>query len=237
MSENDLEDVGTLHAALDHDLNHATVDVDANIDADAGAGVSAATLGGLDRRTLLSGFTGLMAAGLVACAKPAAAPGTASSSPSSSSSSGSNATAAFVPVLVALADRLVPSDDLGPGAREAEVGAFFSRVFADQRLSTVHPLLKRGCAFVMKVAQREHASAFVDLDGAARDDIIRRLVDNQMRPDGFTGPVFVRMVMALTLEGLLGDPRHGGNANGVGWKMVGFSPDGRSQGLALKVLP
>ena len=230
MSENDLEGVGSPHAALDHDLHPATVA------AADDAGASAATLGGLDRRTLLSGFTGLMAAGLVACAKPTAAP-VASSSSSSSSSSGSNATAAFVPVLVALADRLVPSDDLGPGAREADVGAFFSRVLADQRLSTVHPLLKRGCAFVMKVAQREHASAFVDLDGAARDDIIRRLVDNQMRPDGFTGPVFVRMVMALTLEGLLGDPRHGGNANGVGWKMVGFSPDGRSQGLALKVLP
>ena len=232
MSENDLENVGPSHAALDHDLDH---DLDhGTIDADAGA--SAATLGGLDRRTLLSGFTGLMAAGLVACAKPAATPASSSSS-SSSSSSGSNATAAFVPVLVALADRLVPSDDLGPGAREADVGAFFSRVLADQRLSTVHPLLKRGCAFVMKVAQREQGSAFVDLDGAARDDIIRRLVDNQMRPDGFTGPVFVRMVMALTLEGLLGDPRHGGNAHGVGWKMVGFSPDGRGQGLALKVLP
>jgi hypothetical protein len=45
------------------------------------------------------------------------------------------------------------------------------------------------------------------------------------------------MVMALTLEGLLGDPRHGGNEGGIGWRTMGFSPDGRAQGLALKVLP
>ena len=189
-------------------------------------------LGGFDRRTLLGG---LVAASLAACAK---APEAKKTGPSSSTTPPArDATTAFVPVLVAIADRLVPSDETGPGAKEANVGAFFTRVFADQRLSTVHPLLKRGCAFVMKVAQSEQKMAFVDLDAAARDGIIGRLVDNQMRPDGFSGPLFVRMVMALTLEGLLGDPRHGGNEGGIGWRTMGFSPDGRAQGLALKVLP
>lgn len=204
-------------------------------DADNGGDVSSpggtGGLGGLDRRTLLGG---LVAASLAACAK---APEAEKTPPSSSTLPTRDAATAFVPVLVAIADRLVPSDETGPGAKEANVGAFFTRVFADQRLSTVHPLLKRGCAFVMKVAQSEQKMAFVDLDAAARDGIIGRLVDNQMRPDGFSGPQFVRIVMALTLEGLLGDPRHGGNEAGIGWKMVGFSPDGRAQGLALKVLP
>jgi hypothetical protein len=63
-----------------------------------------------------------------------------------------------------------------------------------------------------------------------------------MRPDGFAGPTFVRVALALTLEGFLGDPRHGGNKDGIGWRFVGHSPDGRAAGLALsppglKVVP
>jgi len=149
---------------------------------------------------------------------------------------------AFVPVLAAIAARLVPADEHGPGAAEAGVEAFFARALVDQRLASVQPLLKRGCAFLMKAARVERGQAFVALDAAAQDDLLRRLVDGQMRPDGFTGPTFVRVALALTLEGYLGDPRHGGNKDGVGWRVVGFSPEGRAAGLSqpapgLKVVP
>ncbi len=191
-------------------------------------------LGGFDRRTLLSAAA---AAALVAgCTKaPSAAPPPPAPSPPPPSKD--KAVEAFVPVLVAMADRLLPKDAWGPGAADADVGTFFRVIFADQRLATIHPLLKRGCSFLMRVAKAESKKAFAALDDAARDDIIRRLVDNAMRPDGFSGPTFVRIVMALTLEGFLGDPRHGGNKGGIGWKTVGFSPDGRPQGVALPVLP
>jgi hypothetical protein len=149
---------------------------------------------------------------------------------------------AFVPVLAAIAARLLPSDETGPGAADVGVDAFFARALDDQRLAAVHPLLKRGCAFLMKAARVEHDHAFVDLDAAAQDDLIRRLADGKMRPDGFSGPTFVRVALALTLEGFLGDPRHGGNKDAIGWRFVGFSPDGRVAGLAqtpasLKVVP
>jgi gluconate 2-dehydrogenase gamma chain len=149
---------------------------------------------------------------------------------------------AFVPVLAAIAARLVPADDTGPGAADADVATFFATAFADQRLAAVHPLLKRGCAFLMKAARVEHGRAFVDLDASAQDELIRRLVEGQMRPDGFSGPTFVRVALALTLEGFLGDPRHGGNKGAIGWRFVGFSPEGRAAGLAqtlpgLKVVP
>ena len=134
-------------------------------------------------------------------------------------------------------ERLLPSDDLGPGAKEADVAVFVARVFQDQRLASVHPLLKRGASFLMKAAQAEAHKPWVELDDVTKDDLLRRLGDNLMRPDGFHGPTFVRVMLALTLEGFLGDPRHGGNKGGVGWQSVGFSIDGRAQGLALKVLP
>ena len=34
----------------------------------------------------------------------------------------------------------------------------------------------------------------------------------------------MRVLTSLTLEGFLGDPIYGGNRDGVGWKMIGFTP-------------
>ncbi|MDP2344984.1 MAG: gluconate 2-dehydrogenase subunit 3 family protein [Deltaproteobacteria bacterium] len=193
--------------------------------------------GAFDRRSVLVGSLALAA--LAACTKdhPADAGPIADPLPPTTASASSKAKEAFVPVLTAIAERLLPTDDLGPGAKEADVAAFLGRVFEDQRLASVHPLLKRGAAFLMKAARLEGEKAFVDLDDVAKDDLLRRLGDNLMRPDGFHGPTFVRVMLALTLEGFLGDPRHGGNKGGLGWQVVGFSPESRAQGLTLKVLP
>lgn len=186
--------------------------------------------GAFDRRSVLVGSLALAA--LAACKKdePAAVTTSAPEPPSST-----RARDTFVPVLAAIAERLLPSDDLGPGAKEADVAGFLRGVFDDQRLASVHPLLKRGAAFLMKAAQLEGQKPFVDLDDAAKDDLLQRLGDNLMRPDGFHGPTFVRVMLALTLEGFLGDPRHGGNKDGVGWRIVGFSQDSRASGLAQNV--
>lgn len=189
-------------------------------------------LGGLDRRTLLAGAMATVGGLGLACTREQAAPPSAPAP-----APADHATETFVPVLAALAARLVPSDERGPGAADVDIAAFFRTAFADPRLSTVHPLLKRGCAFVMQLARSEMKEAFISLPPTVQDEIIGRLVDNAVRPNGFSAPTFIRVVMALTLEGFLGDPRHGGNKDGLGWRAVGFSPDGRAQGLALKVLP
>lgn len=197
------------------------------------AATSASTIGAFDRRSILLGSLAL--ATLAACKRdePGGSDGGLTVSTSPPTEAPTTARAAFLPVMVAIADRLVPADETGPGAKDVDVAAFFGRVFDDPRLGTLHPLLKRGCAFLMKAARAEGNKAFVDLDVAAQDDLLLRLSENQMRPDGFHGPTFVRVMLALTLEGFLGDPRHGGNKDGVGWRVVGFSPEGRAQGLAL----
>jgi gluconate 2-dehydrogenase gamma chain len=194
--------------------------------------------GAFDRRSaLVAGSVALVGLAAAAC-KREDPPTTKSATPTGEATDAR----AFVPVLAAIAARLVPSDDTGPGAADAGVDAFFAAALDDQRLAAVHPLLKRGCAFLMKAARVEQGRAFVDLAAAEQDELIRRLVEGQMRPDGFSGPTFVRVALALTLEGFLGDPRHGGNKDTVGWRFVGFSPDGRAAGLsqripALKVVP
>ncbi len=197
--------------------------------------LSMGSVGAFDRRSALIGSFAL--AVLAACKDEEQKTETPSTPPTTTALAPTTAKAAFLPVMVSIADRLFPKDDSGPGAAALDVGAFFDKVLDDARLGTIHPLLKRGCAFLMKAAQTEAHKPFNDLDDAQKDDLLLRLSENQMRPDGFSGPTFVRVMLALTLEGVLGDPRHGGNKNEQGWATVGFSNAGRAQGLALKVLP
>jgi len=191
------------------------------------------TAGAFDRRSALLGSFALAA--FAAC-KAAEGPPEPKKEPPKEPDAAKGADA-FLPVMVAIADRLLPADASGPGAKDVDVAAFFDKVMKDDRLGTIQPLLKRGCAFLMKAAHAEANVAFTALDAAAADDLLLRLSENKMRPDGFQGPTFVRVMLALTLEGYLGDPRHGGNKGGLGWRTLGFSTDGRAQGLALKVLP
>jgi gluconate 2-dehydrogenase gamma chain len=189
-----------------------------------------------DRRTLLSGAI-VAFGGFSAACPPSSSSSATDAGPAPSASSGDADVDAIIPVLVALAARLVPADELGPGAMEADVETYFRRALVDARLANLRAGLMKGCAFVQLVAQREQSYDFAALVPDVQDGLITRFVDNTVRPDGFSMQTFLRAVMALTLEGYLGDPRHGGNAGGIGWRVVGYAPEGRAQGLALQVLP
>ncbi len=189
------------------------------------------TRGAFDRRTLLSLTT---AATIAACTKddqPKPTP------PTPTIPALDPSVEHIVPVLTAIADRLLPADDTGPGAKALGVDTFFRGALADSTFAPLAGMLKRGCAFLTKASQQAHQRPFVAADAAQQDELIRRLVDNEMRPDSFSGPRFIRLVLALTLEGALGDPKHGGNTNRRGWHMVGYAEASRAAGLALKVLP
>ncbi len=174
-----------------------------------------------DRRSLLISSAALAsAAALPACKDEATTPTTIPADAPLPS---------VAATLAAVAFRLLPNDDLGPGAQDAGVDAYLAKAIEDPRLGHVKGLLARGAAFLHRAAKDEKgAASFLALDTATQDDIIGRLVGGKMRPNDFQGPVFVRFIMALTLEGFLGDPKHGGNKDQVAWKWLGFSPAGRA---------
>lgn len=129
--------------------------------------------------------------------------------------------AEVLPILVAMADRLLPRDELGPGAKEAGVEMYLQKALADPRMRAIKSLVTRGAVFLGRAARREHGKAFVELDDKARDAFIERLAKNEVRPNGFSPQAFVRVMLALTLEAFLGDPRHGGNKGELGWQFIG----------------
>ena len=179
-----------------------------------------------DRRSVLIGGATLIGGGtlLTSCPRDAehGAPATGDAgSPGEGDGDGQMALEDVLPTLVAICARLLPSDDLGPGAKEAGIDAYLRGALADPRMRAIKSMTQRGAVWVARAAKKEHGKWYIELSEAQQDQIIERLVKGDVKAAGFTPLAFVRVLLALTLEGFLGDPRHGGNKDQVGWKFVG----------------
>jgi Gluconate 2-dehydrogenase subunit 3 len=174
-------------------------------------------MGAFDRRSALMAGATLMVANSLSCetktTSPAPATPTAPSKPSAEED--------VVKTLVAIADRLVPSDESGPGVAALGGAIYFTKLIADPRMKQLKPMLSRGAVYFDGMAKKAAGMGFGQLGDDAKDELIGREVDNQQRVNGFAPAAFVRVMVALSLEAMLGDPRHGGNANQGGWNSVG----------------
>ena len=135
-------------------------------------------------------------------------------------------TQAEAATVAAIVARLIPADANGPGALEARADRYIDRALVPMR---AHPLFASdGNAFTGNLAAVEaysratYGSAFTALDATRKDAVLTTLEANTAR--GFTpdSRTFFNFVRNLTMQGTFGDPYYGGNANGVGWKMIGF---------------
>jgi gluconate 2-dehydrogenase gamma chain len=113
--------------------------------------------------------------------------------------------------LVALIDRLIPSDDLGPGAVEAGVQIYIDRVLAGPNANEKATFLE-GLEAMDAYARKTQDAALADLPAAKRDQVLAEMVST---------PFFNR-VRRLTLEGMFGDPYYGGNHNFAGWDLIRY---------------
>lgn len=133
------------------------------------------------------------------------------------------AEAAMVAAIVA---RIIPADANGPGALEARADRYIDRALVPMR---AHPLFAGDAnaftgnlAVLDAYARATYGSQFVALDAIRQDTILTTLEANTARgfvPDSRT---FFNFVRGLTMQGTFGDPYYGGNADGIGWRMIGF---------------
>jgi gluconate 2-dehydrogenase gamma chain len=116
-------------------------------------------------------------------------------------------------------ERVVPSDDT-PGAREAGTAAYvLGRAGVTSAVRAGY--VRLAARLEAEATARATGGTFAALSPEAQDDILAGL---DREADG----AFRRLVVD-TMEGFYGDPRHGGNANGVGWANIGFpGPTGGS---------
>lgn len=120
-------------------------------------------------------------------------------------------------ILDALIDRIIPKDELGPGAVECGVGDYIDRCLADY-LAAERPLFLDGLANLDVFALRTQGIAFASLTSDKQDAVLTA-IDNNQAPN-LRG--FFNRVRRLTLEGMFGDPVYGGNKNFAGWDLIRY---------------
>jgi gluconate 2-dehydrogenase gamma chain len=121
----------------------------------------------------------------------------------------------------AVVNRLIPTDELGPGAREAGVPIYFERSFAGH-LSGERSVFSAGLAAMEAAARARHNNAFAQLSPDQQDEFLNAMEKNDVsdfRPDSRT---FFNRIRQLTLEGMFGDPWYGGNRGFAGWDLIRY---------------
>jgi gluconate 2-dehydrogenase gamma chain len=130
-------------------------------------------------------------------------------------------TAAEVDILEAIVARLIPTDENGPGATEARAAHYIDRALAGP-LRASRPAYSTGLAALDDYAQSAKGAPFAKLSTKDQDALLGDLEKNAAT--GFTPDpaAFFNLVRAHTIEGTFCDPYYGGNANFVGWDMIGY---------------
>jgi len=120
-------------------------------------------------------------------------------------------TPAHMKTLVAFIDRLIPSDELGPGAVASGVQIYIDRVLAGPNASEKDTFIQ-GLEAVDAYAKRAHGAPLAELSAEKRDQVLNEMIDS---------PFFNR-ARRLTLEGMFSDPYYGGNNNFAGWDLIRY---------------
>ena len=130
-------------------------------------------------------------------------------------------TQAEADLLEAICARIIPSDANGPGAREARAAHYIDRALGGA-LSESREAYRAGFEAFDRYCRSSRGAAFTSLSERDQDSV---LIDVETgAATGFTGSssAFFNMVRTHTLQGTFGDPFYGGNANFVGWDLIGY---------------
>jgi gluconate 2-dehydrogenase gamma chain len=129
-------------------------------------------------------------------------------------------------IVAAAASHIFPTDDSGPGAREAGVAIYIDRQLAgpygrDRYRYTQGPfedappeLGYQGKATPREI-YREGLKNLKDFDRLAPEEQDARLQQIESSR-------FFSLLRQHTIEGVFSDPIHGGNIDMIGWQLIGF---------------
>ena len=150
--------------------------------------------------------------------------------------------AALVTAAVA---RLIPTDDAGPGAAEADVVGYIDRQLAGawgagERLYRSGPwqqgapsqgyqlpftpaeLFRHALRPLHERVVRDRGKPFDQLAPADQDAVLQALEKSTEDLGGVPGATFFSSLLEMTIEGFFSDPVYGGNRDMVAWRMIGF---------------
>ena len=124
-------------------------------------------------------------------------------------------------LLAAILERLIPSDGNGAGAREARVLRYIDRALA-RDLWDARAGYAANLSAVDAFARARHGSRFADLGAELQDDLLAAIEADAAPGFSPSSRAFFESVRLHAVQGMFGDPSHGGNAGFVGWGLIGF---------------
>jgi gluconate 2-dehydrogenase gamma chain len=151
--------------------------------------------------------------------------------------------AAFIEAACA---RMIPADDLGPGAVEAGVPVFIDRQLAGefghgtrwymtgpwpkgektqgyQSRLTPAEMYRAAIKDIDDVSGRQNNAPFHQIAADKQDAFLKGLESGSTTLPNVDSKAFFTMFLQNVIEGFFSDPIYGGNRDMAGWKLIGFS--------------
>lgn len=124
----------------------------------------------------------------------------------------------------AVCERIFPSGDGKPGARDIRVITFIDRTTAEED-DALRRCYRDGVKALDNLCGELYGQDFVGLSPDQQDSVLERI--DVSAEEGHTRTndqlsTFFALVWEHTIQGLFCDPGYGGNHDALGWKLVGF---------------
>ena len=147
--------------------------------------------------------------------------------------------------LEAAVERLIPTDALGPGARDAGCTCYIDRQLSStwgthgrnyragpwlegapeqgfQSRLTPQEIYRIGIQEINVYCRAQFEKPFDQLAPAKQDEVLKALEADQVPLPSLSSKLFFDLLWRNTEEGFFADPLYGGNRDKVGWKLIGF---------------
>jgi gluconate 2-dehydrogenase gamma chain len=125
--------------------------------------------------------------------------------------------------LAALCDQIIPADE-DPGAVWAGVVNYIDRQLCGP-LENLRASYRQGIASVERSSRTLYGSAFAELAAARQVELLTLMEQGRAPAEAWgqsSSTEFFDLLLDQTMQGFYGDPRHGGNREGISWKMLGI---------------
>ena len=122
----------------------------------------------------------------------------------------------------AVTDQIIPADEQ-PGAKWAGVVHYIDLALTGD-LKDFRPAYSQGIQHLEALAHEISERTFAELQFTDQTSVLEKLEHDQTPiTKGLIGREFFELMRRHTLEGFFGEPKHGGNRDSVGWKVLGFT--------------
>jgi gluconate 2-dehydrogenase gamma chain len=147
--------------------------------------------------------------------------------------------------LDAALSRLIPADELGPGAKEADVSYYIDRQLCSvwgthgrnyrsgpwldgtpqqgfQSRLIPQEIYRAGIYETNQYCAKQYGKNFEFLTPAQQDEVLQALEHNKVDLPSLSSKLFFDLLWRNTEVGFFADPVYGGNRDKVGWRLLGF---------------